>query len=188
MPPSVALPSPLLVQAAKLQDARAWNQLLKAHEAQLYVYAAEMTGNEASARDIVQETFSSAIRHIGSLQNDCKFASWLFSIAHQKCVQFWRKQNKDARIFEEADEEALEQAVVDSPDPGSLLLSKERWEHYNRAIAALPETQRAVFLLRALEGFSVAEIADVLEIATVTVKSRLHYATQSLKEKIAQDL
>ena len=58
----------------------------------LYAYVFELVRNEQTSLDIVQETFINAVRHIGSLQHDEKFGSWLFGIAHQKCIQQWRRE------------------------------------------------------------------------------------------------
>ena len=82
----------LPVPEARAGRAEAWNVLLARYRLPLYAYVFELHHQEQTSLDIVQETFISAARHIGSLQDDEKFGSWLFSIAHQKCVQQWRKQ------------------------------------------------------------------------------------------------
>jgi len=88
-----------LVQAARQHDTHAWNRLLKQHERALFVYIADIIGNETAALDLIQETLANAVRYIGGLKDDAKFTPWLFGIAHQKCVQYWRSQRRDETVF-----------------------------------------------------------------------------------------
>jgi len=180
--PEVAESRLILVQAARQRDHHAWNQLLKEHEAPLYVYIAELIRDENAALDLIQEVFAGAVRHIGSLRDDAKFGSWLFAIAHQRCVQHWRNRQRDQRVFAETDggdEDDL--GGTEPDDPRSLLVRKEQSEEFHALVSRLPEPQRAVLLLRTLEGFSLEEIAEVIGAPLGTVKSRLHHATQALK-------
>jgi RNA polymerase sigma-70 factor (ECF subfamily) len=79
-----------LVAAARDHAPAAWDALLKRHQLPLYTYAAKLLQDDTAALDVVQETFVAAVRHIGSLRDDTRFSSWLFGIAHQRCIQWWR--------------------------------------------------------------------------------------------------
>src|SRR6058998_411476 len=92
---AVAESKELPVQEAKAGDPEAWNRLFQRYQLPLYVYIFELVRDEQTSLDIVQETFINAIRHIGSLREDDKFAGWLFRIAHQKCVQQWRRRDRE---------------------------------------------------------------------------------------------
>src|SRR5205085_4259423 len=92
----------LPVAAARAGDAAAWDALFRRFQLPLYVYVFELVRNEQTALDVVQETFINATRHLRSLRDDGKFGSWLFSIAHQKCAQHWRKPRRD-ESFPEGD-------------------------------------------------------------------------------------
>src|SRR3569832_1086695 len=85
----------LPVAGARRGDAGAWAILFRRYQLPLYVYVVELVRNEQTARDIVQETFINAHRHIGSLRDDARLGSWLFGIAHQKCQQHWRKPKRE---------------------------------------------------------------------------------------------
>src|SRR5258705_6604363 len=85
----------LPVQDARTGKPEAWNALFKRYQMPLYVYVFELVHNEQSSLDIVQETFINAARHIGHLREDTKFGSWLFGIAHQKCIQLWRDKRRE---------------------------------------------------------------------------------------------
>jgi RNA polymerase sigma-70 factor (ECF subfamily) len=89
--PEVADIEQLPVTQARAGEPMAWDALFRRYQLPLYVYVFELVRNEQASLDIVQETFIAAARHIGGLRKDAKFGSWLFGIAHQKCVQRWRK-------------------------------------------------------------------------------------------------
>src|ERR1017187_4520826 len=82
-------------------EPEAWDILFRRYQLPLYVYVFELVHDEQTSLDLVQETFIAAVRHIGSLRDDAKFGSWLFGIAHQKCIQRWRKQGREAAALDE---------------------------------------------------------------------------------------
>lgn len=183
--PTAADSSLPLVQAARQHNTHAWNHLIKRHERPLYVYVAELIGNEGQALDVVQETLESAVRHVGSLRDDAKFASWLFGIAHQKCIQHWRRKRRSDAVFSDlGDDPGPCPEGVEVEDPFSLLVKRESELAFLACVDRLPEPQRAVVLLRVLEEFSLQEIADITGAALGTVKSRLHHATRALREAL----
>ncbi len=182
---AVADTEQLPVAAARTGEARAWDALFQRYQLPLYAYAAELVRHEQTALDIVQESFIAAARHIGSLADDARFGSWIFSIAHQKVIQHWRKRGRDAALFADADE-MLEELPASESDPGESLVRREQEEHFLQLIAKLPEPQRAVLLLHFLEDFSLEEIASVTGAPLGTVKSRLHYAKKSLRQLLEE--
>src|SRR3974390_3011713 len=91
----------LPVPQARAADPAAWDVLFRRYQLPLYVYVFELVRDEQTSLDIVQETFINAVRHLGSLRDDAKFGSWLFGIAHQKCLQRWRKQAREEMLRDE---------------------------------------------------------------------------------------
>jgi RNA polymerase sigma-70 factor (ECF subfamily) len=172
----------LPVQGAKSGNPEAWHVLFKRYQLPLYVYARELVHDEQASLDIVQESFINAARHLGGLQDNARFGSWLFSIAHQKCIQHWRKRRPDPVPIEseEADYESGE------ADPREFLIRKEQEAAFMKLLEQLPVPHRAVLLLHCVEDFSVEEIARITDAPPGTVKSRLHYARQSLKKLIGE--
>lgn len=170
-----------LVRAARTGDSDAWDALFKRSQLPLYAYVMELTRDEQTALDIVQETFINAARHIAGLREDAKFTSWLFGIAHQKCVQRWRRQSRERELADR-----LVQDGEPEPDDGplDLLIRKEREAEFLDLIAELPPPQRSVLLLRFLEDFSLEEMAVITGASLGTVKSRLYYAKKSLRKLI----
>src|SRR6266700_2770950 len=91
----------LPVLQARAGDGAAWDALFRRYQLPLYVYIFELVRDEQTSLDIVQETFINAVRHLGTLRDDAKFGSWLFGIAHQKCIQRWRKRRGEETALEE---------------------------------------------------------------------------------------
>src|ERR1039457_4274876 len=92
--PEVADIEQLPVAQARAGEPAAWGALFRRYQLPLYVYVFELVRDEQAGLDIVQETFIAAVRHGGGLREDNKFGSWLFGIAHQKCVQRCRKRKE----------------------------------------------------------------------------------------------
>jgi RNA polymerase sigma-70 factor (ECF subfamily) len=174
--PEVADLEHLPVPQARAGEPAAWNALFRRYQLPLYVYVFELVRNEQSALDIVQETFIASARHLGSLREDHKFGSWLFGIAHQKCIQRWRQRK-----------EILLDEIPELPDdgesgPDDLLIRREQEAEFMNLLDHLPPPQRAVLLLHYIEDFPIEEIARITETQPGTVKSRLHYAKRALRK------
>jgi len=167
----------LPVAQARAGDTAAWDTLFHRYQLPLYVYVFELVHDEQTSLDIVQESFINAARHIGSLREDAKFGSWLFGIAHQKCIQRWRKQARDEALREE-----LAAAPPDfEDDPAEFLIRAEQEAEFMKLLNQLPPAQRSVLLLHFVEEFSLEEIAGITGAQLGTVKSRLHYAKKALR-------
>ncbi len=167
----------LPVPQARAGEPAAWDALFRRYQLPLYVYVFELVHDEQTSLDIVQETFINAVRHISGLRDDNRFGSWLFGIAHQKCIQQWRKQSREDTALEE-----MGAAPPDfEPAPDDLLIRREQEETFMRLLNQLPPAQRSVLLLYFVEEFSLEEIAEITGVALGTVKSPLHYAKRALR-------
>ncbi len=170
----------LPVQQAKAGEPEAWSVLFRRYQLPLYVYVFELARDEQTSLDIVQETFVAAVRHIGSLREEAKFGGWLFGIAHQKCVESWRKQNRAAALRDE-----IAQSPPDPDDgPDEWLIRREQEAEFMRLLNELPAPQRSVLLLHFVEDFSLEEMAEITQTPLGTVKSRLHYAKRALRKML----
>jgi len=177
----VAEPESLPVLQARAGDPAAWDTLFRRYQLPLYVYAFELVHHEQAALDIVQETFIAAAKHIGNLRDDAKFGSWLFGIAHQKCLQRWRKKTE---VFLDEIPETVDEACE---GPDDLLIRHEQETEFMALLDQLPLPQRSVLLLHFIEDFSLEEIARITETQIGTVKSRLHYAKKALRKLVEQN-
>ena len=174
--PDVAELEQLPVTQARAGEPAAWDALFRRYQLPLYVYVYELVRDEQASLDLVQETFIAAARHLGGLREDHKFGSWLFGIAHQKCIQCWRKRKEI--LFDE---------IPEAPDefengPDDLLVRQEQEAEFMQMLNQLPLRQRSVLLLHFVEDFSLEEISRITEAQLGTVKSRLHYAKKFLRK------
>src|SRR4051812_37864029 len=156
---------------ARAGDPDAWATLFQRYRLPLFTYIMQMVRHEQTAFDIVQETMLSAVKHIATLQTDAKFGSWLFGIAHQKCIQQWRKTNREHAALEQFGNEPT--AIQD--DPGDILIRDEDKARFLKILDQLPDAQRSALVLHFLEDFSLEEIAAITNTNIGTIKSRLHY-------------
>jgi RNA polymerase sigma-70 factor, ECF subfamily len=186
----VAPQNPTLVAAAREHAPEAWDILLKQHQLPLYTYIAELVRNETTALDIVQETFAAAVRHIGTLRDNRRFGSWLFGIAHQKCIQHWRKSSRtEALLAANGDDEPISNLLdSDGDDPRESLLRRESADAFFALVEQLPTAQRATLLLHVIEDFSLEEISTITAVPIGTVKSRLHHAKRALRHLVSANL
>lgn len=171
-------PDYLPIQQARTGSPAAWDAIFSRYQLPLYAYVCELVRDPEASLDIVQETFINAARHIGALREDAKFSSWLFGIAHQKCIQRWRSLARDETLLAEV-AVAPPSGVID--DPAGLLIRKEQEAEFMNLLNSLPPPQRSVLLLHFIEGFSIEEIAAITGAQPGTVKSRMHYAKKALR-------
>ena len=179
---AVAEREQLPVPQARAGEPAAWDTLFKRYQLPLYVFVFELVHDEQTSLDVVQETFIAAARHIASLRDDERFGSWLFGIAHQRCVQRWRRKDRESDALEEIARSPVELG----DDPSELLIRSEQEAGFMKLIEQLPPPQRSVLLLHFVEDFSLEEIAKITSAQMGTVKSRLHYAKRALRKLIEE--
>jgi len=173
----------LPVPQARAGEAAAWDTLFRRYQRPLYVYIYELVQDEQTGLDVVQETFVAAVRYLDSLRDDAKFGSWLFGIAHQKCIQRWRRQHREAGLHEEL--AGTDPGFDASPD--DLLIRRESETRFMELLNQMPLPQRSVLLLHYIEEFSLEEIAGITETSLGTVKSRMHYAKKLLRKLVEEN-
>jgi len=174
----------LPVAAARAGSPAAWDALFQRYQLPLYAYVFELIRHEQTALDVVQETFISAARHLASLRDDDRFGSWLFSIAHRKCVDHWRKSGREEPL-----EPEIAAALPDElSDPSEVLIQREQEAEFMKLIEQLPPPQRSVLLLHFVEDFSLEEIAGITGAQLGTVKSRMHYAKLALRKMMEENV
>ena len=176
-PETASLP----VSAARQGDPQAWDILLRRYQLPVFAYVMDLVRHHATSLDLVQETFVRASQHLAHLRDDFRFGSWLFGIAHQQVLQFLRRKGRSPF----SDDPIPDDTQDSAPAPDIETIRDEDAAGLYRAIDALPTPQRSVILLHFLEDFSLAEIAEITGTNVGTVKSRLHYAKRTLKERLS---
>ena len=159
------------------------------HADALYNFAYHLTYNEEDANDLVQDTFLKAFRFINSFDSGTNAKAWLFKILKNNFINEYRKKSRGAKRvdFEEALRETDGDDEVEIPanlefdyELAGTILGDE----VTKALNSLPVEYRSLIVLCDLEDFSYEEIAKILEIPVGTVRSRLHRARATMKNKL----
>lgn len=179
-----------LVQRARGGDFDAFAALVTGSEGKVYAHLLRLTGNAEDARDLLQETYLSAYRHLGSFKGDSAFGTWAYRIATNLALMRLRKKNPATVNLDEVrlptHQEIQSRSISEwAIDPKEAVLRKEVRLQLDRAIRSLPPLYRAVVALRDIEGLSTAETAEALDISEGAVKTRLHRARIFLREALS---
>jgi RNA polymerase sigma-70 factor (ECF subfamily) len=169
-----------LVRRCLAGDHQAFDTLYDRHAARVYHLLRRLSGNEAEAEDLTQETFLAAYRNLVAWRGEAAFGTWLCGIAyrlHAK-AQRSRAQQQTERLD---DETAL---PAPEGDPLSFCLRVEMAERIEAAIVELPPLFRAPFVLVKVEGLSYREAAQWLEVPIGTLQWRLWRAVSLLKSRL----
>jgi RNA polymerase sigma-70 factor (ECF subfamily) len=181
-----------LVARAQAKDFAAFEELLDRYEDKVFRLAYRFVRNETEAQEILQDTFLSIWRKLDTFKGDAQFSSWLYRVAANAALMRLRAQRRHPEISTEElpvgylDNNGQLPAVGENwaRRPDDQLQSEELRDHIQRAVDALPELYRTVFLIRDVEGLSTEETAEVLGISIPTVKTRLHRARIALRDAI----
>lgn len=184
MRPEIAVDQEQILRA-KHGDLIAFEALVKKYQKMIYGLCYRLTRNHETANDLSQETFLKAFTHLGDFLVNHDFYSWLRRIALNLCFSYWRRRKKEARRQLEAmpGDQVAGGASLDSP--ADALERTEAQRKLEQALFALPEDQRAIFILRTYENLGYQEIAQALNLAPGTVMSRLNRARKKLKKALA---
>ncbi len=182
--------------AFKAGDARAFEALVLRHRGPVFNFILRFTGNRARAEELLQEAWLKVVRGASDYEPKARFTTWVYTIARNLCVDNSRKESyrrtesldAPAGRMDDGDGRLLGEAIADpagmSPDRGAHAARIRPF--IERALAALPEEQREVFVLREYAGVAFKEIAQVTGVPENTVKSRMRYALEGLRKKLTE--
>jgi len=168
----------VLVQRAKQGDEEAFAQLYEDYFDKVYRYVTIKIGDKMEAEDITQQVFLKAIRSISSFKwRGVPFSAWLFRIAHNQVVDYFRKHKKKTTV-------ALEESMIvdDDGDPREMLDRKLDGERLAVASRKLTAAQQEVISLRFAGEMSIAEVARAMGRSEGAVKALQHSAIVSLRK------
>jgi RNA polymerase sigma-70 factor (ECF subfamily) len=188
---SLVLSDGFLIERCQQGDYRAFDQLMKRHQARAYQYALKLTKHADEARDVVSEGFIRVFRAIRQFRSNSAFTTWMYRIL-RNCFLDMRKR-KSLRIVASLD-------AVKETDDGEVQIQvedrrispqeqAERADHswrVRKAVGQLTAIQRDMIILYHAEQMSYEEIAIALDLPVGTVKSRLNRARIALKDILAR--
>ncbi len=174
----------LLIERAVAGDMMAFEEIMKHSEQKVMQLTWRMLGNEADARDATQEVFLRVYKYLGRFKQDQPFYAWVYQITVNVCRDISKKRRHYGTHFESIETNSTREPY-NVPDQQTsadetLLRAQER-ELIMRAIATLPEKERAAILLRDLEGLRTDEVARIMRSTPTTVRSQISSARQKIK-------
>lgn len=182
---------PLNLNKLQSGDSEELTKMVQQYSDPIYRVALRMLNNEVEAEDVLQETFIKALRSLEKFEGRSNLSTWLYRIAVNESLMLIRKRKPEVSIIhdESGDEDKDGISVSQIVDwcclPESEFLSAETREVLNAAIQRLPENLRIVFILRDIEGLSISETSQALELTETNVKTRLLRARLKLREELS---
>lgn len=170
-----------LIVLAQGGSREAFDRLARRWTPRLLRYATRVLGRPEAARDTVQETWIAVIRGLKRLEDASRFPAWIYSIAHRKCIDGIRFNQRHRRLIEGA----VTESVVATEANQSRSNSNEDAD-LAMAISKLSREHREVVQLFYGEDLAIDDVASVLGVPAGTVKSRLHHARESLKNYLGE--
>ena len=186
-----------LFRQARGGDFTAFEQLVARYQDRVYGLARRMLGESHDAEDVTQQTFLSLVEHLKDFREESTVAAWVLRIAANHALKLLRKRRGLSTVTL-ANPDVSDEGYANVPhpefisrwrdDPADLAERHEIRTLIDRALGELSENHRSVFVLRDIEGFSVKEAADLLQISEANVKVRLLRARLALRERLTRTL
>ncbi|MEN8172593.1 MAG: sigma-70 family RNA polymerase sigma factor [Chloroflexota bacterium] len=175
------------LEALNNSDPAEYARVVETYSGYIYRLALKMLQNPQDAEDVLQETFIKAFRALPNFNGKSKVSTWLYRIATNEALMFLRKKKPDFVSVEMPSEKSPgDQKSLQIVDwcciPEDELASDEARHHLDLGIEKLSLALKSVFILRDVEGLSIKETAEILEISESAVKIRLHRARMQLRE------
>jgi RNA polymerase sigma-70 factor (ECF subfamily) len=188
------LPDAEIARRIGAGDTGALAVLMRRYNQKLFRTARSILKDDAEAEDAVQETYLHAYRGMEGFRGEARISTWLVRVVANEALGRLRKRVRSAEVIRmdgnwEQDSDATEESMVDAapeqPDQAAMRAQSRRL--LEKAIDALPDGFRTVFVLRAVEEMSVEETAEALGISQATVRSRFFRARGLLREALARE-
>jgi RNA polymerase sigma-70 factor (ECF subfamily) len=161
-------------------DRDAFAKLVQKYQSRVLTLATRILDNRSEAEDVAQDIFVKVFQSLHEFRGASRFSTWLYRITVNHCLNYIRRRARQQQTLVAAEPEEWMQESPTS-NPHRTLEQKERWALVQAKLQVLSPEYRTILLLRDFEGLSYEEIADVLQLESGTVKSRLHRARTELK-------
>jgi RNA polymerase sigma-70 factor (ECF subfamily) len=166
--------------------------LMRRHNQRVYRVARAVVKDEAEAEDVMQQAYINAFVHLKQFEDRSQFSTWLTRITIYEALSRRRKMRPQQPLGGLDDSENprddMESLTSSQPDPERQAYAGELGRILEAAVDRLPETYRAVFMLREIEGLSTSETAAGLDLGEEAVKTRLHRARAMVRRTLTDRL
>ena len=176
-----------LIERSRKGDSGAFGVLVERYQRRVVGVALAVVHNQDDAIELAQETFVRAYENLSKFESRSSFSTWLYRIAANLAIDFWRREGRHVVLHGEDAENEIGKLPTTQGDSYKEFSRNELSERLKQALEELTPEHRAVILLREVEGMSYDEISDILQCPRGTVMSRLHYARTHLRT-ILKDL
>src|SRR5438132_7752769 len=168
------------------RDVRAFETLYRRHRLPLYRFLLRQAGDAATAEELFQDTWMRVVNSRGRYEVRAKFTAWVYAIAHNRLMDFFRANGRASFLSHEESESVLEDLPAVEIAADLRLDHKRAVERLLAALGELPDAQREAFLLQHEGEMSIEEIAAATEVSPETAKSRLRYAVAKLRASLGK--
>ncbi|TIM74268.1 MAG: RNA polymerase sigma factor [Mesorhizobium sp.] len=177
-----------LVGRALAREGGAFHTIIKMHNQRLYRIARSVVRNDSEAEDIVQEAYVRAFAQLGDFRGESSLATWLSRIVINEALGRLRKRRRTVAMPQNLQAEIIKFPLNPSDDPERMMAQRQILELVERATDRLPDVYRTVFVARVIEGLSIDETAELLDVRPETVKTRLHRARALVRKALADQI
>lgn len=178
-----------LIKSFQNGNLQVFEELIKPHEKKIYNIALKLVKNEQDAYDLAQESLIKIYKSLNRFEYKSNFSTWIYRIAYNTSIDYLRKNNNNGwtMSLDEENENGVKFEVEDTlPTPEEIFEMKITKELIKEAVDKLDDTQRAVVVLRDVEGLSYEEISEVTDLNIGTVKSRINRGRKKLQETLIE--
>jgi RNA polymerase sigma-70 factor, ECF subfamily len=186
-------PGTALILRFQKGDEQAFQELVERFKVPVFNFVWHQIGDPSEAEDIAQNVFVQVYKSAARYEPRAKFTTWLFTIARNLCLNEFRRRHRhpvdSIHALQKHSDDPHSEEPFQHPDPTSRapyaeVMERELQEQIFEAIQQLPENQRSAVILCRYEGLSYEEIAEVLKLSESAIKSLMHRARETLKEKL----
>jgi RNA polymerase sigma-70 factor, ECF subfamily len=171
-----------LVVLSRQNDARAFRQLVEAHQAMVFTLAFRLLCNEDDARDIVQESFIRVWKNLNRFNTSMKFTTWLYTIATNLCYDKLKSEKRNTTI--RLTNQNVLNGFISDENMEKTIINAELAQIITSLTNELTPKQKLVFTLSDLEGLGTDEITAITGLSAAKIKSNLFLARQFLRKRL----
>ena len=171
-----------LIELSRQNDAQAFRKLVEAHQSLVYTLAFRLLCNEEDAKDIVQETFIKAWKHLDRYKTELKFSTWLYTIAANQCYDKLKKAKNNYSLS--LDDLNTISEFISNENIEKTIINAELAQIISSVTNELTPKQKLVFTLRDLEGLEIEEIESITSLSSAKIKSNLYLARHYIRKKL----